>query len=669
MAAQTVDLDAARAEENFRHGVQAFHRGYYNDAVVSLEKALSYKPSDAAVRLWLGRTLLQSGYEQEALRAWEQLVSSGKDTPLLREQMQILRLRSGVGRSIDAPRVYAVSGELDGALPGGAAFKRPSAVRALPDGTFLVVAFGTNEILHFDVNSRHMGSWRGGLDGFDRPYDAVVLEDGRLLVSEYGGDRIALCAPNGEKLRTFGKRGRGDGMLLGPQYMALDGRGYFFVTDFGNNRVSKFDTDGNWVLSIAGLSGPTGIAVLGDEVFVSERSAGRIAVFDASGNPLRTIGGGVLLAPEGLSITEDGNLLVCDDNRIRECDLLRESWSVRGDASADSRRLVHAALNPNGELLGADFDRSRILVLSDVSALYSGLSVRIDKVDSSQFPRMTAELAVEDRLGRPISGLTIDNFIVTESGYSAGSTELLQSNTQVGTLDAVIVVERSPAMDRLRPDTEAVIGELWTLFSGHGRMKVVSAGERPVREADFGSARLASAGAAFQAAPSARWRPDLALRMAGDELNTSSRGARKAVILLTTGSLGSDAFKTYSVMDLARFLGNNGIAFYPVFFGLKGNADISWLCGETGGIGLPYTAPAGMRELMEAAGTRTVSRYLLQYTSPSDAGFGYRLIPLEVEVTVQKRSGRDESGYFAPLETPGRSAPSGARSGSSGSGH
>jgi DNA-binding beta-propeller fold protein YncE len=650
-AAQTVDRDAAAAEENFRYGVQAFHRGYYNDAVVSLEKALSYKPSYDAARLWLGRTLLKSGYEQEALRTWEQLASAGKATPLLSEQMQILRLQSGVGRDAPGQRVYAVSSELDGSLAGGSAFKRPSAVRALPDGSFLVVAFGSNQVLHFDVNSRLLESLRGGLDGFDRPFDAAVLADGRILVSEYGGDRIALCRADGEKIRTFGKRGRGNGMLLGPQYLAVDGKGYFYVTDFGNARVSKFDTEGNWVLSFPGLAAPTGICVRGDQVFVAERSAKRIAVFDPSGNPLRTFGEGVLAAPEGLSCTEDGRLLVCDENLVKVCDLLRESWSVLGDASANSRRLVHADLNPNGELLGADFDQNRILVMSDVSALYSGLSVRIDKVDSTKFPEVVLELSVEDRMGRAISGLSIDNFIITESRYSVGTTSLLLSNTRIASLDAVVVVERSPSMDLFRADTEAVLGELWSLLAGSGRMKVVSAGERPVREADFGEARLVTANAAFQAASSPRWRPDLAVRMAGDELNTSSRGARKAVILLTTGSVGRDAFKTYAVMDLARFLRNNGIAFYTVFFETRGNADLSWLCGQTDGMQLPYTAPAGMRDLIEKAGKRTVPQYLLQFTSRSDAGFGYRLIPLEAEATVQKRSGRDEAGYFAPMQT------------------
>ena len=41
-------------------------------------------------------------------------------------------------------------------------------------------------------------------------------------------------------------------------------------------------------------------------------------------------------------------------------------------------------------------------------------------------------------------------------------------------------------------------------------------------------------------------------------------------------------------------------------------ADLSWLCGQTDGVQLPYTAPAGMRDLVEKAGKRTVPQYLLR---------------------------------------------------------
>jgi hypothetical protein len=46
--------------------------------------------------------------------------------------------------------------------------------------------------------------------------------------------------------------------------------------------------------------------------------------------------------------------------------------------------------------------------------------------------------------------------------------------------------------------------------------------------------------------------------------------------------------------------------------------------------------------------TRETARYTIRYASSSDAEFGQRYLPVEVEVTLQKTSGRDECGYYAP---------------------
>ena len=155
-------------------------------------------------------------------------------------------------------------------------------------GVFFVVAFGSNEVLRYDVNFRLSVAMKGGPAGFDKPYDVLEAADGTLFVSEYGGNRIARCRPNGDRIGTIGGKGTGDGSLLGPQYLAGDSRGYLYVTDWGNSRVSKFDKDGAWILSIKGLSGPTGIAVHEDRLYVSEKGKKRIAVYDLNGNPLGT---------------------------------------------------------------------------------------------------------------------------------------------------------------------------------------------------------------------------------------------------------------------------------------------------------------------------------------------------------------------------------------------
>ncbi|HUI70812.1 MAG TPA: NHL repeat-containing protein, partial [Spirochaetia bacterium] len=312
LPAQNLDFNAVRSAEQLRRGVQAFHRGFYADSLVSLEKAISYQTSNQLAQRWLGRTLWKSGYEQEALRTWDQLVASGTGDQLMRNWISVTELRRGLGRELDNKAKWVVSAELDGNLRGGYAFKRPTSVRSRPDGSFWVVAFGSNEVLRFDPDFKLLSVVRGGLAGLDHPYDVAEADDGTLYISEYGANRIAKCTPAGEKIATFGQTGRTDGMLVGPQYLALDGKGYLWVTDWGNSRVVRYDLDGRFVQSISGINGPTGIAVNDDRLYVSERATKRILVYDLSGNPLGTLGDDVLSGPEGISFTPDGMLMVAD---------------------------------------------------------------------------------------------------------------------------------------------------------------------------------------------------------------------------------------------------------------------------------------------------------------------------------------------------------------------
>lgn len=656
LAAQVTDLAAARAETEVRWGVLAWHRGAFNDAALSFEKALGIDPTSARALDWLGRALLRSGYVPEALEAWDRLAAAGRASPLLSDQMQLVRARAGIAPDLPVARKYVTSVSLDGAARGGHAFRRPTAVRPLADGTFLVVAFGSNEVLRYDANNRLLATLRGGPGGLDRPFDALSEPGGTYLVSEYGANRIVRLNARGDRVAEFGAKiaptgtgpgtGRAAQSLIGPQYLAEDGRGRIWVTDWGNDRAVAFDRQGAFILSIEGLAGPSGIAVRDGMVFVSEKSAGRIAVFDLNGNPVATAGEGSLSSPEGLSIAADGTLLVADSGRLLAGDLERETWTALGDAASAADRVVHVAQAANGEILAADFDGSRIVLLADAASLYTGLWVRVDRVNAVSFPEVFLDVAVETREGKPVVGLSIDNFVLTEGRFSVGRTELVR---RPAAPDVVLLVERSPALERERAAASRAAEDLYRLATAGGRISAVSVGEQAVREAEYGQTRLRFLQAAFQAPTSTAWRLDAGLRLAADGLVMASLGAKRAVVFLTSGTVGPDPWRTYAITELAAYFRQNEIGFYPVAIASGGvDEDLAWLAAQSGGRSFSVNTAGGMREVLDAIRGRETSRYTIRYLSPSDAAFGQRYIPVEAEVTLQKTSGRDESGYYAP---------------------
>ena len=77
--------------------------------------------------------------------------------------------------------------------------------------------------------------------------------------------------------------------------------------------------------------------------------------------------------------------------------------------------------------------------------------------------------------------------------------------------------------------------------------------------------------------------------------------------------------------------------------------ELGYLASATGGRVYSLTSPGGMQEVVRDIRSRVGSLYTVRYGSPTPPQFGERYIPLEIQVIVQRVSGRDESGYYAPV--------------------
>jgi DNA-binding beta-propeller fold protein YncE len=659
LTAQSIDLRDVKGGEHFRWGVRAFHNGFLAEALLSFEKSLSFKPDDSRTRVWLGDTLYRSGFEDAALREYQYLIEAGQGDTLLNSKVELISFRRGIGSILEQDSKYVVAHEINANRENFYPLRRPSSVRIGDDGSVYLVAFGSGEIVILDINDRVKQVLGGGVKGFDRPFDILVDQDGFLFVSEYGRNQIVRCTPEGRRVLEFGGRGSGPGELLGPQFLALDGKGYLYVTDWGNARVNKYDREGNFVLSFNGrrssarLSGPTGIAVREGLVYVADRGEGRIAVFDSSGNFRAFLGEGLLVSPEGIAFRDDDRLVVADGSRLRQYQLSREMWTTLGNEITETTRINQIAFNPNGDLYTADFDGNRVFVLSEMSSLYSGLNVEVERIVSTDFPEIMVDIAVEDRRGNPIIGLRTENFILTENFRELGEYSLTRANTDPAPLELVVLAEQSR---RIRPyiqDLQAAVETLHTQLTAAGSgggLRVVTAGREPVLVAETGATRLVVREAAARAGEGdgTDWRLDLAARLALSQLVPAA--GKKAVILLTRGTLEPGTFSDYTLSEVAASLRNNQIAFYAVTFGSEQPAgELEYLCSETGGHCTSFYASEGLQNLVSDIEARHTSVYTLRYRSDSDSGFGENYIGFQAQIALLRKSGRAESGYFAPL--------------------
>jgi DNA-binding beta-propeller fold protein YncE len=651
---------ALSALDEFRLGVHAYNRFSYNEAIMSFERALSFRPGEPLILDWLGKSYYRSGFEETAVRQWRAALDLyGRNTGvgmLLGARIETVANRRFLLPIVNDEVRYVGSGHFPGRIEEIFFYRQPTSILANNDGTVWIVAYGSNEIVRIDVNGIIRDRKRGPLNGFDRPYDLTRGLDGRMYVSEYRGGRVSILSSNGDWLAYIGSRGLGNGQFVGPQNLTVDEDGYLYVVDYGNNRISKFDPDGVFILSFGyksavfpGLLSPTGIAAINGKIYVVENAAKTIYMFDPNGNYLGRMAVEGLKNPESIRFLSDGTILAADANRILQIN--PDSAIVRelGLAGGERVRIVCAEMDSNGSILTANFNTGEVSVLTRFDDLASGLFVQIRNIDAQQFPKVILELTVEDRLRRPILGLDNNNFLITEDGLPAAEQTLYIPGFRYRGADISLLVERSDITARMRDDLGAASGDINRAIQEMGNSKIVSvisAAAQPHREQHANSLENAVRGASDY---TARWRFDLGLRLAATDLLNAA--PKRSVVYIGSGGLGDLAFEQYSLSEMAAYLANNGIVFNAVIIGGgQVSAELEFLCTETGGRAMHLYRPRGIGELIKSVADNPSGLYSFTYNSRLPTDFGRAWLSVEAEVYLMERSGRDNTGYFAPIE-------------------
>jgi ABC-type Fe3+ transport system permease subunit/DNA-binding beta-propeller fold protein YncE len=135
-------------------------------------------------------------------------------------------------------RAFAKFGEGDGQL------SRPQSL--VIDGGLVYVADGCNHrIAVFRTDGtfvRNMGTMGSGPGQFRYPYGLDIDPAGRLVVCEFGNNRVQLVdKQTGQGLGVWGAPGREPGQLAYPWAVALDRNGRVVTVDSGNNRLQVFE--------------------------------------------------------------------------------------------------------------------------------------------------------------------------------------------------------------------------------------------------------------------------------------------------------------------------------------------------------------------------------------------------------------------------------------------
>jgi len=221
-------------------------------------------------------------------------------------------------------------------------------------------------------------------EDFFGPITEITIDNNdNIYISDFENNRVVKFNSDGTFLDQWGEYGSGEGEFNYPDDIVTDSSGNIYVSDLENDRIQKFDSSGSFI-STWGSSGNgdgefgqiSGIAEDSDgNIYVSDLENNKIQKFDSDGNFIDSwgeygAGNGDFDQPRNIFISGE-NVYVADyaNNRVQKFDLEGSYISSIGSAGSG-----------DGEFFGPTW----ICVDAEGNLYVSNdTDVRIQKFDSS----------------------------------------------------------------------------------------------------------------------------------------------------------------------------------------------------------------------------------------------------------------------------------------------
>jgi hypothetical protein len=189
---------------------------------------------------------------------------------------------------------------------GYGSFTHPHGVWMSPRNELFLTDRDGHTVSQWTTDGRLIRTWGtkgtpGALNQpFNKPTKAVLASDGEMYVSDgYGQQRVHRFDRDGNLVSSWGEKGTGPGQFVLPHDVLVDERDRVLVCDRENRRVQIFDRDGRFVSEWADWQNPMQIYIRDGLMYVAHARA-KISV--------RTLDGELLAEWDYVSHAEGGEM-------------------------------------------------------------------------------------------------------------------------------------------------------------------------------------------------------------------------------------------------------------------------------------------------------------------------------------------------------------------------
>ncbi|TGM80765.1 6-bladed beta-propeller [Leptospira bouyouniensis] len=649
-------LGEENAKEEFKRGLTYKNLREYSAAKERFQKAVNLKKDFHLARLELANNYYLLGEWEEALDELEILASKAKNDLLITNKIETLRLAIAGGVT-EKERIYFKT--IDGDAIRGFRFRNPVDITFDEDGNFYVAGFDTANVIKFNAAGTPISNWRGGITRkLERPV-SLVYHNQKIYIADFSRDEVLVFDLNGSFLFSIGGPGKGPGLFRGPSSICFDPSGNLYVADSGNGRIQKFNAKGQFVLEILGIGNsklinPSGITIDANKLYVVDKDKLQVLIFDGDGNTLETISKPEWKKPRNIKILENQIFLTDELSGIWSYSLLNGDWSLL-PKFRDKKGVYRVLFRPfatnmdgTGSLYFVDFGKHRIDIFSQKNNLLSNLDLKIESIDTSDFPNIHIYTRVKNRAGKELIGIDRLSFRIFENDNMTPLFSLANKNKINQKLHIAMVFENSDQLKKGKLNLEDGLLPLFRSLHDSDNISLYRAGKdsqlilpetvslrdilAKIRDSqseekhNFGKASIA------------------ALK------KLSMETGPKILVYLVSKESKEDSFYQYQKSRIVSYAKAHSIPIYVLTTNPNPTFEESWsdITGPTNGKYIFLDGEGEERDLYKHFRSHTDYRYILSYKTDTNPELINRYIKIGIGVDHRGVKGRDEGGYFVP---------------------
>ena len=563
------------------NGINAFNKKNYLIASEILNQYLNTKDNrNFWGRYYLGLSLYNLGFVEEALLQWENIIKLGLGGGLAPEE----GVREKINQLYDVnlkkvlfyPRSFVK--KLDTRFSSGFnSLKIPLGLH-LNGGKLYFVEFKNGNFSQIDLNNQKIASVNAGQSYFNalrNPWDLLI--DGKsFIVSDFGNDKLFVFNQESGSVLRIGERGYKDGELLGPKGLAIDSQKNIYVSESGNSRIQAFNKEGEYLFKFGELGEgkgefkkPSGVIYddRDNSLYVLDSGNRRVQKFNQKGEYLAEWGRSFLKNPNDFILNGD-KMFILDERQIYYQDLVTgENFPLLKNDPSINDLFLSMAYDPKDHLFYVStIKNSKIEIFNPISDSYQNLQISFDALVLDEFPQVLVGVKVNNFYNQPIDFLKRDNFMVYENGVRVPH----KKQAPIKGKQLILLVEKSSLEREYLRKTRKFLDGFFSLARGNALVQVITFGNQNrdgfLEKTEFNSLPSFSTEKVLEREAWGNLRINRALNKSIN--NLLNHLGKKAIVILAYQKYGISAFGSGSVFkELSHYAKNNNIPIYVFYLG------------------------------------------------------------------------------------------------------